>query len=74
MFESGVLAFLPIYASKGVILISPCGVILNVLIISETINAILNGVFLSIFMTPSRRLYQSFDDTNRSMVVYRRKQ
>ena len=45
MFESGVLAFLPICASKGVILITPCGVILNVLIISETLDAILNRVF-----------------------------
>ena len=49
MFESGVLAFLPICASKGVVLITPCGVILNVLIISETLDAILNGVSFSQF-------------------------
>ena len=50
------LAFLPICASKGVILVVPRRVILKVLIISATLDAILNGVlFESIFMTPSRR-------------------
>ena len=42
---------------KGVIFVTPCGVIRSVLIISATSDANLNGVFFeSIFMTPSRRL------------------
>ena len=50
------LAFLTTCASKGVILVTPCRVILNVLTISATLDAILKGVlFGSILMTPSRR-------------------
>ena len=57
MFESGVLAFLPICASKGVIFVTPCGVIRSVLMISATLDAILSGLlFGSHFMTTSRRL------------------
>ena len=54
---SGVLAFLPIWASNGVIFVIPCGVMRSVLIISATSEANLNGKFFSsILITPRRRL------------------
>ena len=57
MFDSDVFAFRPICVSKSVIFVIPCGVIRSVLIISATLDAILNGeIFGSIFMTPICRL------------------
>ena len=57
MFEIGVLGYLPICASHGVIFVIPCGFMCNVLIISTTSEANLNGVlFVSILITPSRRV------------------
>ena len=46
MFDNGVFGFLPICASKGEFFLTPCAVILSVLIISATSEANLYGVFL----------------------------
>ena len=45
MFDSGVFGFLPICASKEEFFVTPCGVILSVLIISAKSEASLYGVF-----------------------------
>ena len=55
-FERGVFGFLPMCASKVEILITPCGVMRKVLIISATSETNLYGLFAgSILMTPRRR-------------------
>ena len=55
-FERGVFGFRLICASNGETLVTPCGVILNDLIILATSEASLYGVFvLSIFITASLR-------------------
>ena len=46
MFDNGVFGFLAKCASKGEILVTPSGVILNVFIISATSEANFNGVFV----------------------------
>ena len=57
IFDSGVFGFLPICASKGEIFVTPCGVILNVFIISAASEANLYGVFdWSFFITANLRL------------------
>ena len=56
ILASGVLAFLPIWASNGVIFVIPCGVMRSFLIISATSEVNLNGkLFSSILITPRRR-------------------
>ena len=58
VFESGVLGFLSICASKAEIFVPPFGVILSVFIISATFEANLYGVFdWSIFITANLRLF-----------------
>ena len=57
MFDNGVFSFLPIYASEGEIFVTPCGVILNVFIISATSEANFYGMFVwSILITANLRL------------------
>ena len=52
MFEDGVFGFLPICASKGEIFVTPCGVILSVLINSASSEANLRGEFFGLFSLP----------------------
>ena len=57
MFDNEVFGFLPICASKGDVFLTPCGVTLNVYIISATSEANLYAVFDgSILMTANLRL------------------
>ena len=57
MFERVLIGFLPMCVSKCEILVTPCGVMRKVLIVSATSEANLYGVFAgSILITPRRRL------------------
>ena len=55
-FDKGVFGVRPMWASNGEIFVTPCGVILSVLIISATSESSFYGVFvLSILMTANLR-------------------
>ena len=55
-FDRGVFGFRPMFASNGEIFVKPCGVILNIFLISATSEASRYSVFvLSILITASLR-------------------
>ena len=54
-FDRGVFGFLPTCASKGEILVTPCGVMRKIFNISAKSEAYLYGIFVgSILITPRR--------------------